>query len=150
MSPGGVLTGTNCGNLASSLNFDGVNDNVSLPLLANLVSNTTAISIEYWFKGTSNHSAVRFQSAADPNNFIVAGWNAQHIISSDGGTNGISQGAAVTDGNWHHVAMVWQRNTVNGFRSYLDGQLVAQRNSADVNLPPFTKLVGRSNMLFHK
>ena len=139
VSPGGVVTGINCGNLASSLNFDGVNDNVSLnPLLANSVSNTTAISIEYWFKGISNHSAVRIQSAVDPNIFIVAGWNGQHIISSDGGTSGIPVGAAASDGNWHHVAMVWQRNTVNGFRSYLDGQLVAQRNSADVNLPPFS------------
>lgn len=69
---------------------------------------------------------------------VIAGWNGKHIISSDGGTTGISQGAAETDGNWHHIAMTWQKNTVNGFRSFLDGQLVEQRNSANVNLPPFS------------
>jgi hypothetical protein len=97
-----------------------------------------AITIEYWFKGSSNQSAVRLQP--DGSNYIVAGWNGKHIISSDGGTvTGInvspSSGASATDGNWHHVAMTWQRNTVNGFKSYLDGQLVAQRTSADVALP---------------
>ena len=88
-------------------------------------------------KGTSNHSAVRLQP--DGTNYIVAGWNGKHIISSDGGTTGIkvspTTGSSATDGNWHYVAMTWQQNTVNGFKSYLDGQLVDQRTSANVALP---------------
>jgi hypothetical protein len=120
----------------NALSFDGSNDHVSLP--SNLVQNatltgSTAITIEYWFKGSNTLSAVRFQNG---NGYIISGHGGNHIISTDGGTgNGLPIGAGVTDGKWHHVAMTWQRNTTNGFRSYLDGQLVAQRNSANVALP---------------
>ena len=121
---------------AKVLNFDGINDYVSLPnTLPTMLTNTstTEFTIEYWFKGTSFQSAVRFQSGSG---FIVAGWNGLHIISSDGGTaGGINVGAGATDGNWHHIAVTWKKNTLNGFRSYLDGVLIAQRNSANVNLP---------------
>ncbi len=123
----------------TALQFDGTDDNVSLPAaLATVIGGTNAITIEYWFKGSRLQSPVRFQ---DGDGFIVAGWGAdspQHIISTDGGTdNGLSVGPETTveNGQWHHLAMTWQRNTVNGFKSYLDGTLVAQRNSADVALP---------------
>jgi hypothetical protein len=124
---------------AEVLNFDGINDHVALPntLPTSFTgASTTEFTIEYWFKGTSLQSAVRIQNGSG---YIVAGWNGLHIISSDGGTGaGISVGAAATDGNWHHIAFTWKKNTVNGFRSYLDGALVAQRNSANVNLPVVT------------
>jgi hypothetical protein len=124
---------------AEALNFDGINDHVALPNAlptAFTGASITEFTIEYWFKGTSFQSAVRIQNGAG---YIVAGWNGLHIISSDGGTGaGISVGAAATDGNWHHIAFTWKKNTVNGFRSYLDGVLVAQRNSANVNLPVIT------------
>ncbi|TRU37351.1 MAG: LamG domain-containing protein [Microcystis aeruginosa Ma_MB_F_20061100_S20D] len=115
------------------MKFDGVNDYI----------NTSAqfptgneITIKYWFKGTSLQSAVRQQ---ERNNYIVAGWDGQHIISSDGGTNaGIKVGDAATNGSWHHIAMTWKRNTPNGFVSYLDGVLVAQRTSGNVALPTFS------------
>ena len=51
---------------------------------------------------------------------------------------GVYVGATATDGNWHHIAFTWKRNTTNGFKSYLDGALVQQRNSANVNLPVIT------------
>ena len=124
---------------AEALNFDGINDNVALPntLPAALTGvSTTEFTIEYWFKGSSFQSAVRFQNGSG---YLVAGWNGQHIISSDGGTGaGINVGAGATDGNWHHIAVTWKKNTANGFRSYLDGELIAQRNSANVNLPSIT------------
>jgi len=91
------------------------------------------ITIEYWFKGSSLLSAVRQQIGDD---YIIAGWQHHHLLSNDGkDTNGIEIGAAAIDGNWHHVAMTWKRNTANGFTSYLDGAIVAQRKSADVALP---------------
>jgi hypothetical protein len=123
----------------TALQFDGTDDGVRLPdALATNVGGRDAITIEYWFKGTQLQSPVRFQ---DGDGYIVAGWNENspvHIISTDGGTDtGLSVGpeSTVENGQWHHLAMTWQRNTVNGFRSYLDGALVAQRNSADVALP---------------
>ncbi len=122
----------------TALQFDGVSNSVSLPAaLATTVGGKDAITIEYWFKGSQLQSPVRFQNAGE---WIVAGWGAtgpKHIISADGGTAGISVGpeSTVEDGQWHHLAMTWQRNMVNGFKSYLDGTLVAQRDSADVALP---------------
>ena len=124
---------------AEALNFDGTNDYVSLPnsLTQNLTAPTVSeITIEYWFKGSRIQSAVRFQTGSS---WIVPGWgnpgNEKHLISTEGGTNGISVGAGVSDGNWHHVAMTWKKNTVNGFKSYLDGNLVEQRNSSNTDLP---------------
>ena len=121
----------------NALSFDGNNDYVELP--ANLSTSLTqpstqAITIEYWFKGSSLHSAVRFQDGG----YIIAGYNNMHVISTDGGLNGISIGNNATDGKWHHIAMTWQRNTTNGFKSYVDGKLVDQRNAADVALPVIT------------
>jgi len=111
------------------VNFDGSGDYIQT--VAKLPTGDE-ITIEYWFKGTSLQSAVRQQ---DGSNYIVAGWSNQHIISVDGGTTGISVGANATNGSWHHIAMTWKRNTVNGFVSYLDGVLVTQRTSGSVALP---------------
>jgi predicted outer membrane repeat protein len=133
----------------NSLHFDGVNDYVSVQTINDNCNSVSfgfsdAITVEYWFKGTTLQSAVRFQEGG---NFIVAGWKKAdntliHILSNDGGTtSGLPVGAAATDGNWHHVAFTWQRNTTNGFKSYLDGQLVAQRNSSNTALPAIQSLV---------
>jgi len=124
----------------AALNFDGTNDYVQLPVgLTNSVGGASAITVEYWFKGTNVGSAVRFQNV---NNYVVVGYTAvpgiHHILSNDGGTvGGINAGAAIQDGTWHHVAMTWQQNTINGFRSYLDGALVDQRTSSNTPLPLF-------------
>jgi hypothetical protein len=126
----------------NALSFDGTDDSVNLGTnIANYFSGRTAITIEYWFKGTVFQSPVRIQDVTGQ--FIVAGWassNPVHIISTDGDTSGVSCGDVnvITDGNWHHLAMTWQKNTTNGFKSYLDGVLVQQRNSANVNLPVLT------------
>ncbi|KPA16407.1 NHL repeat protein, partial [Candidatus Magnetomorum sp. HK-1] len=120
-----------------SLDFDGIDDFVTMPnSVATPINGGTEITIEYWFKGTNLLSPVRLQE----NGYIVAGWDStpKHIISSDGGTgSGILVGNA-EDGNWHHIAMTWKANTTNGFKSYLDGQIVDQRDSANTVLPTFT------------
>lgn len=100
----------------------------------------TAITIEYWFKGSNLQSAVRMQQGA---NFIVAGWgasNPQHIISTDGGTTGLKiktkSGGTVNDNQWHHIAMTWEKGKTDGFKSYVDGELIEKRNSSTTaNLP---------------
>ncbi|XWK86464.1 MAG: LamG-like jellyroll fold domain-containing protein [Phormidium sp.] len=115
------------------MKFDGVNDYIKTTAK---FPTANEITIEYWFKGSSLQSALRQQEGG---NYIVAGWQGLHIISSDGGTGtGIKVGDAATNGSWHHIAMTWKANTVNGFVSYLDGVVVAQRNSANVALPTFS------------
>lgn len=130
---------------ATHLHLDGVNDHVTLPSsVSNALSGGTEVTIEYWFKGNKVQSAVRFQNN---NGFIVAGWgnsggNSQFIISTDGSTNGVSCGPLTTveDNTWHHLAMVWKKNTI--FATYLDGVLQSSRVAANVNLPVFTGNVG--------
>ncbi|CAD0226774.1 conserved hypothetical protein [Planktothrix agardhii] len=112
--------------------FDGVNDYIKTSAQ---FPTGNEITIEYWFKGTSFQSAVRQE---ENDKYIVAGWNGQHIISSDGGLSGIKVGNTATNGSWHHIAMTWKRNTPNGFVSYLDGVLVDQRRSVNVALPTFS------------
>nr|MBC8385684.1 VCBS repeat-containing protein [Candidatus Cloacimonadota bacterium] len=114
----------------TALDFDGSDDYVDTIL--NDLSGSE-ITIEYWFKGSDNHSAVRQQSGS---NYVVAGWNDLHILSNDGGTgNGITVGSGAEDGNWHHIAMTWKQNTTNGFVSYLDGEIVGNRTSGNNPIP---------------
>lgn len=121
---------------AAALNFDGTNDYVALPdALTSTITGGNSFTIEYWFKSSDTKSTVHLQNS---NGYIISGYQGMFIISSDGGVeDGISLGNA-TDGQWHHIAVTRERNKVNGFRSYLDGFPVDQRNSADVNLPVIT------------
>ncbi len=119
----------------NALTFDGTNDYVEAKscTATPVINGGSAITVEYWFKGSSLQSAVRSQ---DGFGYMVAGWNGKHILSTDGATSGgVLVGAAATDGNWHHVAFTWQQGAVNGFKSYLDGVLVEQKNAANVALP---------------
>jgi hypothetical protein len=110
----------------TALQFDGINDYVQTDL-SDLSG--SELTIEYWFKGSINHSTVRQQNGGD---YIVAGWNDMHILSNDGGTTaGLPVGDGAEDGNWHHVAFTWKQNTLEGFVSYLDGNIVAARTSSN-------------------
>jgi hypothetical protein len=112
-----------------ALKLDGDGDTVRVTELTDLSGNE--LTIAFWFKGNSAQSAVRQQNAG----FIIAGWNNMHILSNDGGTGGIHAGNGITDGNWHHLALTWEVGEANGFSSYLDGRLVATRDSSFDALP---------------
>ena len=125
------------------LNFDGVDDYVETTL--NDISGDE-LTVEYWFKGSNPQSAVRIQNYG----YFSSGWgNAStsvHALSNDGGVgNGVLVGADAIDGEWHHVAVTWKRNTENGFKSFLDGELIDQRNSGDTPIPDHN-----TNMLLGK
>jgi Concanavalin A-like lectin/glucanases superfamily/Secretion system C-terminal sorting domain len=121
----------------NSLSFDGINDCVQIMNCSGTAFPfTDAITIEYWFKGSSIQSAVRFQP--DASTYIVSGWTNKHIISTSSGTLGVVIGTGATDGNWHHVAMTWQKGVSSGFIAYLDGVKGATRTATNVNLPTMT------------
>ncbi|ETR68541.1 MAG: hypothetical protein OMM_10416, partial [Candidatus Magnetoglobus multicellularis str. Araruama] len=98
----------------------------------------SALTIEYWFKGSALKAAVSQESNAG---FIISAYNNMHVLSNDGGKDNGIQVGSVEDGNWHHVAMTWKKNTQNGFKSYVDGILVAQRDSSNVPLPDINTFV---------
>ncbi|MHB1309583.1 MAG: LamG-like jellyroll fold domain-containing protein, partial [Limisphaerales bacterium] len=115
-----------------ALKLNGTGAYVVVPTLTDLSGAAgEELTIQYWFKGSSLQSAVRQQSGG----FIVAGWGGLHILSHDGDVNGISAGAGVTDGQWHHVALTWKVGTTGGFASYLDGKPVEQRDSGFDPIP---------------
>ena len=123
----------------NALSFDGIDDFVRITSCNNVqhpITNRSAFTIEYWFKGSNLQSAVRIQ---DGRSSIVSGWNNQHIISSAsaevGTYNGVAIGPAATDGSWHHIAITWEQNF--DFKSYLDGVVVDQRNARVFPLPTF-------------
>lgn len=124
---------------ATHLNFDGVNDHVTLSNnVGSTLSGGTAITIEYWFKGTNVQSAVRFQTHGAYSNFITAGWgngNPLFLVSTDGYNNGVELGdeSVIEDNTWHHIACVWKKNEI--FATYLDGVLQNSRVAANVDLP---------------
>jgi hypothetical protein len=121
---------------AYALNFDGNGDYVSLPAGLYNGNITTAITIEYWFKGTDIQSAVRFQNGGD---FVIAGWGnpPQFIVSTDGDTGGgvfiNGTGDNVEDGNWHHIACVRSRNGI--MATYVDGELSHSRQASEDEMP---------------
>ena len=112
------------------LSLDGDGDYVVTPI-KNLSGDE--LTIQYWFKGESLQSAVRQQSSG----WIVAGWNGKHILQNDDGINGLNIGEESVDGDWHHVTLVWSKNSPSGFASYLDGELVDSRDSSDVAIPDY-------------
>lgn len=111
------------------LELDGVNDSAVIPDLKDLSGD--ALTVLYWFRGSSYQSGVRQQNAG----YLVVGWNGQHILSTDGGTGGIQAGPNINDGAWHRVAMTWQRESPGGFASYLDGNLITSRDSGANPIP---------------
>jgi len=119
------------------LNLDGVDDYVTLAAgVISAISGGTEITLAGWFKGSQVQSFIRLQRSGG---YIVIAWGGSEksIISTDGGTGGGLDygGFNIEDGLWHHVAMTWKKNTINGWVTYIDGNIANQKNSANVNLP---------------
>lgn len=134
------------GKKGNALQFDGVSAWVSLPTSVNVpitsaLSGGTQVTIAAWFKGTSVQSIVRLQPNGGAN-YIILAWGTstiKAIISTDGGTTtGVTYGSNVQDNQWHHLVLTWQKNTVNGYTVYVDGQVSGQRDSANADLPTIT------------
>lgn len=137
----GVVTGATPttdrkGAASSAYSFDGSGDYIATTMTATPGAGTTnAFTICAWAKGTQNQSIVRQQSAS-PYAYIILDYHGSHVdaVQWDGGTTGLPSGIP-DDNQWHFGCMEWQRNTPNGFKTFADGQIVAQRNSLDVAIP---------------
>lgn len=125
------------------LTFDGSDDNLQIPFaVSGAVSGGNAISLVMGYKGAALNSGIRLQPAASE--YIILGYDGGSgpvfAVQTDGGVaSGVSI-AGVEDDAWHQIVGTWERNTVNGFRVYVDGSVSAQKNSADVALPILTDI----------
>ncbi|MES2566543.1 MAG: LamG-like jellyroll fold domain-containing protein [Bacteroidota bacterium] len=135
IAPGGVISGSVtpaiC-NLAASLNFDGIDDYVSI----DYVAPTTDITHEFWFNTTQPNQGLFAVTNGNPNpsgndrELYLENGNITAYIWQGGPTEFISSsGIDYADGNWHHIAHVIGAS-VGGQKVYVDGLLVASGSFA--------------------
>ena len=114
----------------NGLNFDGTNDQVTLPPTINSF-NSSAVSttgtLEAWIR-TSNAGS-GFRALVVRNNyyglFLVDNKLTSYNWSVNGSTGATTfNGATLNDNQWHHVALTFQIGVTNGTQLYLDGQPV--------------------------
>ena len=109
-----------CGtNGQCALQFDGRQNSVSLGSLFGAVP--SAITIEMWVKGAAPTKAGNYLfSMADLANSLSIDGTGQLVggVATDAGTRLQTVPGNILDGNWHHVALVWDGARQ---RLYVDG-----------------------------
>ena len=113
----------------NALNFDGSDDFVQTSYGG--VQGSAARTIEAWIKTSANcdpNSGGIQNVIADYGTFATGArftlnvlWNNAPRIEISGG--GLSGKTAVNDGNWHHVAAVYDPSATNKYSLYVDGVL---------------------------
>lgn len=134
----------------NALNFDGTDDYVSSGFLG--ISGSAARTVEAWIRTTT---------VTHPGNggsqMVITDWGASstgarftfnvlwnNAIRLEVAGNGVSGTIAVNDGNWHHVACVYDPAATNTVKLYVDGVLDTQGNiSVSVNSSSGNFQIGR-------
>jgi PKD repeat protein len=86
----------------------------------------TALSLSYWFKGTSAEAGIRL--------FDTGG--TQRLRSTNGtnhtvGANNVTANTpGLTNGQWNHVVVTWEPGATGGLKSYLNGVQVGSVNTS--------------------
>lgn len=113
----------------NSLNFDGSDDYVQTTFPS--ITGNSARTIEAWIKTTANAnpSAGGSQKViTDMGTFVTGSRFTFNILWGNAlrvevGGSGFSGKTAVNDGNWHHVACVYDPNATDKISLYVDGSL---------------------------
>ena len=134
------------------------NDQISVP--GNADFNSSSGTIMFWVRTTGTDTtsgdfgAILFDRRTD-----VGGRQGDVIVQTDtgnifvqaaaGGThvNSFSSTATINDGNWHHVAYVYDQSATGGITLFIDGvQDATQANTAPWNWAPAQPIeLGRSH-----
>jgi hypothetical protein len=126
------VTGALVGDTNRAAHFDGVNDQVSMgdPGNGSLDFGTGDFTLEAWVKGTANNErTIAAKRAANGNSPYWqvtvtddTGWTGRVRANvSDGAVTRVAYGPniRVDNGAWHHVVIVFDRDT--GITIYVDG-----------------------------
>lgn len=124
----------------NALDFDGVNDFVNTSYSG--ISGSSPRTVEAWIKTTANadpNAGGSQKTILDWGTFATGRrftfnilWNNAIRLEAQG--NGLSGSISVNDGNWHHVAAVYDPNATNKVSLYVDGVLdVAGNLTVSVN-----------------
>lgn len=130
----------------SSLQFDGVEDKVTLNDATNILTGAGAFTYETWFKS----SATGLQSLLDVG-AVAAGQGAGMFIDASGNLSGsvnsqfsiASDVDPVNDGQWHHAA--FSHDGGGSYTLYLDGVLAGSTTSTTPNLASGSLVIGDNN-----
>ncbi|NNJ56364.1 MAG: T9SS type A sorting domain-containing protein [Bacteroidia bacterium] len=135
----------------NALNFDGSNDYVQTSFGG--VQGSAARTVEAWIRTTANcdpGSGGIQHVIADYGSFTTGArftlnvlWNNAPRIEVGG--SGLSSATAVNDGNWHHVAAVYDPNATNKYSLYIDGAF-----DTSGNLPTSINTGSNSNLIIGK
>jgi hypothetical protein len=124
-----LMFSLNQGKAQNALAFDGVNDYVQTGYAG--VAGNGARTMEAWINTTANtntstggHQIV----IADYGTFVTGGRFTFNVlwggaIRIEVGGNGLNGTTDVTDGVWHHVAVVYDPMATNNYSLYVDGLL---------------------------
>ncbi|MGB1041433.1 MAG: LamG-like jellyroll fold domain-containing protein, partial [Flavobacteriales bacterium] len=115
----------------TALHFDSLNTHVQTTS-PGISGGSQARTIEAWIKTTSNHipgtSGGKQGVIVDYGTFVTGGrftfnvlWG--NAIRIEVGGNGLSGSIPVNDGNWHHVAVVYNPSATNKYSLYVDSVL---------------------------
>lgn len=131
----------------NALNFDGIDDVVQTTYPG--ITGNSARTVEAWINTTAN---------SDPGNGgtqnVITDWGStatggrftfcvlwSNAIRLEVAGNGLSGTIPVNDGNWHHVAVVWDPIAVNPVTLYVDGVVdVAGSLTVSVNTGSTTQM----------
>ena len=111
---GGGVSYTN-GEVALAFNFDGVDQFVLAPAETNynVGASAAGMTIEFWTKGTPNDTCgvLAWENGVA---MVEGGGNDAlyaNIVDTNGNNHSLSPAVNVFDGNWHHVAVTYDRAT---------------------------------------
>ena len=134
-------------NNGKSLYFDGTGDYVTVDPIHDEQTSYTGLSIEAWIKstaGTGQDQAI-FSATSDQSYALLLDGSNQLTfeINEPGGQKAtVSTNTAVADGDWHHVAAVFEPGKLS---LYLDGAAVDSTFAE--NLQEFTPRVNGQTLL---
>jgi hypothetical protein len=119
------------GKIGGALRFDGVDDYVSTPFILN--PREASFSVTAWILGGAPGQVIISQADADEQGPVESGSTWLGLSPLDGGLMSglmdiffgpLESELVVTDGQWHHVGLVYDRTTMKR-HLYVDGAEVA-------------------------
>lgn len=126
-------------NAQNGLDFDGINDYVSMQNAG--PTGTSDRTVECWIKTSASQQTqqilVDWGSAAPLGSRFTLNMIAFGKIRIEVGGNGFNSTQSIADGNWHHVAVTYDHAAATKVRMYIDGVLETSNN--------FTQSVNTAN-----
>jgi len=118
-------------NRGNALDFDGIDDYISIAPGAGIVPTSGDYSVSFWAKQNASQSGNYFELFSQGNNLYFGGNPSGGIRVGDSWS---STGASFpTDGAWHHYSLT--KSGSNGYL-YIDGAIVAFKFGAFAFLQP--------------